>query len=54
MVYFLKFNFEIKGMCLKWWWNVENEKFGYKYLFIIIVCEELKKWCMRWIILGYF
>lgn len=54
MAHSLKLNLEIKGMCLKWWWNVENEKLGHKNLLIITVCEESKKWCMRWITLGHF
>lgn len=54
MAHSLKLNLEIKGMCLKWWWNVENEKLGHKHLPIITVCEESKKWCMKWITLGHF
>lgn len=54
MAHSLKLNLEIKGMCLKWWWNVENEKLGTQKSTYHTVCEESKKWCMKWITLGHF
>lgn len=33
MAHSLKLNLEIKGMCLKWWWNVENKTWTQKSIY---------------------